>query len=332
MPVASSLAMRVLLFSILLLQSLATHADWYRDTREMMGTRVDVELWADDAAKAELVINDAMAAMEQVDWMMNPLDPDSELSAVNRAAYDQPVQVPEDIYTVVKRALFYSAVSDGAFDISFASVGQFYDYRAGQAPSDELVSQHREQINYKAIVLDADNKSIGFTVEGLQLDLGGIAKGFAVDRAIEVLQRAGIVAGFVSAGGDSRILGDYGDRPRMIGIKHPRKKDEFAVMIPLSNTAISTSGDYERFFMDGDTRVHHILDPQTGRSSGKVQSVSVLAKQAIDSDALSTTTFVLGVEKGLALIDSLPGVEAIIIDADGRLHYSRGLLREAGGD
>jgi thiamine biosynthesis lipoprotein len=321
--------LRFLLLSLFLFLPTQALAEWHRESREMMGTRVDVELWSEDAGQAEKTIAEAMAALQRVDWMMNPLDPESELSRVNADAFTAPVRVSEELYEVVEKALYYSRLSGGAFDISFASIGQFYDYRAGQSPSDELVAENRDRINFRAIVLDAEKKSIAFTIDGLQLDLGGIAKGFAVDRGIEVLARAGIVAGFVSAGGDSRVLGDYGDRPRMIGIKHPRKKDEFAVMIPLSDTAISTSGDYERFFMEGETRVHHILDPQTGRSSGKVQSVSVLTAHAIDSDALSTTTFVLGVERGLALVNSLPGVEAIIIDAGGRLHYSTGLLREA---
>ena len=150
------------------------------------------------------------------------------------------------------------------------SVGRFYDYRAGWAPSADLVEQKRKHIDYLAIKLDPARRTVAFDSADLQVDLGGIAKGYAVDRATTVLRDAGIVAGFVSAGGDSRILGDHGDRPRMIGIKHPRNKDEFAVMIPLANTAISTSGDYERFFIQDKVRIHHILDPKTGRSSGSV--------------------------------------------------------------
>lgn len=318
------------LFLSLLLLSLPLHAsaNWYSESREMMGTQVTVELWSEDKAQGLQIIEQAMAAMQRVDRMMNPLNPDSALYQVNQQAYAAPVSVPEALFGVIERALHYSRLSDGAFDISFASVGKYYDYRAGRAPSAEFVAQKRKHINYRAIALNPKNHSVAFHTGDLQVDLGGIAKGYAVDQAITVLIEAGIVAGFVSAGGDSRVLGDHGDRPRMIGIKHPRKKDEFAVMIPLADTAISTSGDYERFFIKDNIRLHHILDPKTGHSSGAVQSVSVLAPLAIDSDALSTTTFVLGVERGLALINSLPGIDAIIIDSEGKLHYSAGLLRQ----
>ncbi|MDX1734769.1 MAG: FAD:protein FMN transferase, partial [Halioglobus sp.] len=188
-------------------------------------------------------------------------------------------------------------------------------------------------IDYTAIRLDAQQRRIAFAREGLQIDLGGIAKGYAVDRGIALLAAAGIEAAAISAGGDSRILGDGGERPRNVGIRHPRREGEFAAIIPLADTAISTSGDYERYFEEDGVRYHHILDPATGRSAGEVQSVSVLAPLGIDSDALSTATFVLGVSAGLALINRLEDTEAIIIDGEGKLHYSEGLLlRESVAD
>jgi thiamine biosynthesis lipoprotein len=324
--------MRVFLTFLLFWLPLNCLAEWYSDSRDMMGTRVTVELWSSDERQALGTIERAMAAMQQVDWMMNPLNPDSDLYRVNQGAYAAPEPVPDSLFRVMEKAQYYSQLSEGAFDISFASVGKYYDYRTGRTPSAELVQQKREHINYSSITLDPEARTVAFRSESLQVDLGGIAKGYAVDQAIAVLVEAGISAGFVSAGGDSRILGDRGDRPQMIGIKHPRKEGEFAVMIPLADTAISTSGDYERFFIKDGIRVHHILDPKTGQSSGAVQSVSVLAPMAIDSDALSTATFVLGVERGLALINSLPGVDAIIIDARGELHYSAGLLRQIRSD
>jgi thiamine biosynthesis lipoprotein len=318
---------RLLILLLVMLPSLAA-AKWYETETEMMGTRISVELWSEDTLLAEAVIEDVLASMQAVNLSMNPWDDNSELSAVNQGAAQAPIVVSDDLYRVVERALYYSRLSQGAFDISFASVGQYYDYREARAPTAQQLEAARPAIDYHLILLDPQSRSIAFASAGVQLDLGGIAKGFAVDQAIEIMRLAGIQAGYVSAGGDARILGKHGDRPRVVGIRHPRRNGEFAVMIPLEDTAISTSGDYERFFMQGDIRVHHILDPGTGHSAGEVQSSSVLAASAIDSDALSTATFVLGVERGLELINSLPGIEAIMIDALGKLHYSQGLLRE----
>ena len=314
---------------LLLLLPLPAAAEWYRESRDMMGTRVSVELWSEDPAQAAAGQAAVFEEMDRVNRLMNPWDPDSELSRLNREAHLKPVSVSDAVFDVITRSLHYSRISGGAFDISFASAGQHYDYRAGVVPDSEVLEDAVAKIDYTAIRLDPRERTVFYAVEGLQVDLGGIAKGYAVDQGIERLIAIGIVSAVVSAGGDSRILGNLGDRPRTIGIRHPRKKDDFAVLIPLEDTAISTSGDYERFFIDErGRRVHHILDPQTGKSSGAVQSASVLARQAVDSDALSTTTFVLGVEKGLALINSLPDIDAIIIDDKGMLHYSEGLLRE----
>lgn len=301
-------------------------AEWLKDQRELMGTQITVELWAEEVASGEKAIEQVFDEVRRLDEMMNPWNPNSELSRINREATDRAVVTTLEIIEVVSRALHYSRLSGGAFDISFASVGQHYDYRLGQAPDEKTVNEDKANIDYHAISLDPQAATLFFTKPGLQIDLGGIAKGYAVDRGIEILRRAGIVAAVIGAGGDSRILGDLGDRPRVIGIRHPRKKGEYAVVVPLADTAISTSGDYERFFMDDGVRFHHILDPQTGRSASEVQSASVIAAKAIDSDALSTTSFVLGVERGLKLINSLPGVDGIIIDGQGKLHYSQELL------
>ena len=303
-------------------------AEWLSADKKLMGTQVSVELWSDQYDDGMAAIDAVLAEIERLDLMMNPWNATSELARINREAGHNPVTTTPEIVEVVERALYYSRISDGTFDISFASVGQYYDYREGKSPDDQQLEEGKPNIDYRAIRLDVAARTISYSKPGLQIDLGGIAKGYAVDRGIDILQARGIRSAVVVAGGDTRILGDLGDRSRTIGIRHPRKKDEFSVMIPLENTAISTSGDYERFFIQDGIRVHHILDPNTGRSSQGVQSVSVLSPKGIDSDALSTTTFVLGVKKGLALINSLPGVDAIIIDGQGKLHYSDDLLRE----
>ena len=301
-------------------------AEWLTGERDLMGTRVAVELWSEERAAGQAAIAAVLAEVERLDLMMNPWNADSELARLNRRAAEAPQRTTPELLEVLARALHYSRLSGGAFDVSFASAGRHYDYRTGEAPDAALLAQERERIDYRAIHLDPDVGTVEFSLDGLQIDLGGIAKGYAVDRGIDLLVERGIVAAVVSAGGDSRILGDLGDRPRTVGIRHPRQPGEYAALIPLADTAISTSGDYERFFIRDGVRYHHILDPATGRSAGRMQSTSVLAPRAIDSDALSTTVFVLGVEEGLALVNRLPGVDAILIDGAGKLHYSEELL------
>lgn len=175
--------------------------------------------------------------------------------------------------------------------------------------------------------MDPDKGTVHFLMAGMRVDLGGIAKGYAVDRGVGILQAAGIQHARVSAGGDMRLLGDRRGKPWVLGVKDPRsdggEKSESAVILPLADTAISTSGDYERFFMEGEERVHHIISPKTGRSASALQSVTILGPDATATDGLSTAVFVMGLEKGLALIDRLPGVDAILIDQNHRLHYSK---------
>ena len=309
----------------------AAHAEWHSATENIMGTKVAVELWHEDSAVAAQSMAAVMDDMRAVDNAMSPSITQSELYRVNQRAAYEPVVISAELFALIAKAQYFSKLSDGAFDISFASLGRFYSYRKSyrknQASDQQQILSYLEAINYQFIELDKAHSSIRFNHPQLKIDLGGIAKGYAVDRAIELLRRQGIHSAIVSAGGDSRILGDRQGTPWVMGVRHPRKSKEYVVKLPLIDTAISTSGDYERFYMDGEVRVHHILNPKTGLSASRVQSVSVLAPKAVDSDALSTTVFVLGVQEGLALVNSMPGIDAVIIDSRGLLHYSQGLLR-----
>jgi thiamine biosynthesis lipoprotein len=315
------------LWLLLWLLPCTANAAWHNAEQDIMGTRVAVELWHEDNTQAAAAMAAVMAEMNAVDQHMSPYIASSEVYRLNHQAFQQPVVVSEPLYRLIDKALYYSRLSDGAFDISFSSVGRYYDYRQQQAPSDSQIEQKLAAINYRLIKLNPADHSVRFLHADVNIDLGGIAKGHAVDRGIAVLQQRGISSAIISAGGDSRILGDRRGTPWVIGIKHPRKAEAFAVRIPLSNTAISTSGDYERFFIRDGQRLHHIINPATGHSASAVQSVSILAPLAVDSDALSTTVFVMGIKAGLQLINRLSGIDAIIIDGAGRLHYSADLLR-----
>ena len=311
--------------------SLNVNAEWFSDEQAIMGTAVSVTLWQDDKAEADAAIGAVMDEMRRVDQWLSPYIETSELAQINREAAKSTVTISKDLAEIIDKALYYSRLSDGAFDISFASVGRFYDYREQQKPADAQRQALLEAIDYHLIEFDKQHSTLHFNHPELKIDLGGIAKGYAVDKAIALLYARGIRNASVSAGGDSRLLGDRGNnKPWHVGIKNPRgdrRATEVAIMLPLANVAVSTSGDYERFFIDNETgeRVHHILNPRTGQSTHGVASVTILGPQGFDTDPLSTTVFVLGVEKGLPLINRLPGFDAIIIDSAGNVHYSEGL-------
>jgi thiamine biosynthesis lipoprotein len=265
--------------------------------------------------------------MRRIDQLMSTFKEESELSAVNANAANGPVTVSKELLSLIARALEYSDITTGAFDITYASAGQFYDYRNNKIPDDRQLQEALSAIDYRHVEFDKPGSTVKFLHPGVHIDLGGIAKGYAVDRGMEILQQAGVTTAIISAGGDTRVIGKRWNRPWHIGIRNPRDAQDIVSMIPLENSAISTSGDYERFFEKDGVRYHHILNPETGKSTHEVLSSSIIGKLATDTDALSTSVFVLGVEKGLKLIDSLPDTEALIIDNKGNMHYSSGLAR-----
>jgi len=318
---------RCLLFlsCLLLLPGTAGAGDWLREEAAIMGTAVSVELQHADAAQGRALIARVMDEMKRIDALMSTYKPDSELSRVNATAANSPVPVSSELFRLIQKALSYSALTGGAFDITYASAGYLYDYRAGKRPDQASLKAALPAINYRFVRLDEKHGTVSFRRAGVRVDLGGIAKGYAVDRCIAILQQAGVRNALVSAGGDTRVIGRRTDHPWNVGIRDPRKRDGIVSVIPLEDAAISTSGDYERFFEENGVRYHHILDPASGDSARALHSASIIGEHAIDTDALSTSVFVLGVEKGLALINSLPATEAIIIDNQGLLHYSEGL-------
>jgi thiamine biosynthesis lipoprotein len=175
------------------------------------------------------------------------------------------------------------------------------------------------------MLLDEEHHSVRFEHPGMRIDLGGIGKGYAVDRGIEILKARGVTRALVTAGGDSRIIGDRMGRPWLVAIRHPDNASKVVTRIPLADSAVSTSGDYERFFDEDGVRYHHIIDPHTGHSASKVRSATILAPTATQTDGMSKTAFVLGPEKALEIINRMPEYDAVFILPDGRVLYSNGL-------
>ena len=310
---------------LLLLPFSAAVADWIGDARPMMGTEVSVYLWSDDPEVGRLALEAVFEEAGRIDRLMSTYRDDSEISEINRDAADHPVAAGDELFGLIRRALDISVLTRGAFDITYDSVGQHYDFRSRQRPDENTVEVERSNIDYRLVILDQAAGTVSFAKQGVRINLGGIAKGYVVERGIDLLRLHGITNAIVTAGGDSRLLGDRRGRPWMVGIRDPRNDGEVAISVPLSDEAISTSGDYERFFDEDGVRYHHIIQPSTGAPASGVHSASVFGPDAVITDALSTSVFVMGVRQGLTLIGNLPDYESIVIDADGKVFYSDGL-------
>lgn len=303
----------------------AAHAEWYAREDAIMGTRIAIELWADDPAAAEKAIDAVIAEMHRIDVLMSVYKPDSQVSHVNREAAAGPVKVDPELAALVARALEFSEMSDGAFDITYASVGYLYDYRARKHPTDAQIKAALPGINWRHVIVDLPASTIRFTQPGVRIDLGGIGKGYAVDTSIAILRKLGITHATVTAGGDSRIIGDREGRPWIVGIRHPDDRSRVIARIPLVDAAISTSGDYERYFDEGGVRYHHIIDPKTGKSPHGIRSVTIIAPTSTLAEGLTKSVFIMGPERGLALVESKPDCDAVVVTAEGKVLYSKGL-------
>ena len=313
--------------ALLLLASLSlpARAEWHERTEAIMGTRIYVEVWSDDAAKGEAGIDAVMADMRRIDELMSHYKPESQLSQINARAAQEPVQVDPELFDLIKLSTHYSVITEGAFDITYASVGHLYDFPHHVRPTEEQIKAALPGVNWRNMLLDPVNHTVRFEHQGMRIDLGGIGKGYAVDHGIGILQARGFQHALVTAGGDSRIIGDRMGRPWMIGIRNPDDKDKVVTRIPIVNSAMSTSGDYERYFDEGGVRYHHIIDPRTGHSASKVRSATILGPTATETDGMSKTAFVLGPEKALEIINRMPQYDAVFVTPEGKILYSNGL-------
>lgn len=310
--------------------TLAAQAQWLTEQHAIMGTQVSISVWHEDNVVAKGAIDAVVADLQRIDNTYSTYNERSELSLINQKAALAPQAITPEMHRLLFASSRVSELTGGAFDITYASVGYLYNYREKQRPSDEQIESRKDAINHRWVVLTDD--TVFFKHPNVKIDLGGIAKGYAVDRAAAILAQQGIEHASVSAGGDSRLLGDRLGRPWIIGVKNPRQNpqvadDDIALRIPLSDAAVSTSGDYERYFIDelSGERVHHIVNPRSGQSATGVTSVTIIGNTGLETDPLSTGVFVMGVEKGLELVNQLSGIDVIIIDRFGKVHYSDGL-------
>jgi thiamine biosynthesis lipoprotein len=281
-------------------------------------------------AGVQAAFHAAAAEMRRLEGVLSEWRDDTELGRVNLHSGEW-VPLGAELRDVLEKSLWAGEISDGTFDVTFQVMSGVWKFGTNQEsnpklPDPRMISRLKRRIDYRKIELDAAGSRVRLP-KGFQLGLGGIAKGYIVDRAASVLRRAGLAAFLVQAGGDLYGAGQKPDGTRWVsGIQDPRGPNgEFFAMIELEDHAFSTAGDYARSFVVNGRRYHHIIDPRTGYPATASRSVTVWARDAFTADAVDDAVFILGAERGLALVESLEGVGAVIVDAENRVHVSRRL-------
>lgn len=307
----------------------------HSETRLLMGTLVSIAIWGLDEKSASLAMDGAFNEMGRIESVMSRFLPESAVSQVNGSPRGRFHLLPEEVLIVVSRGLEFGRMSNGAFDIGIGPLSDLWGFsrepppeRAPDPTALESWLKLRSETRGAGIDLMVEDRTIRLANESVGLDLGGIAKGYAVDRAMEQLHKAGVVNALINAGGDMRIAGSKGSKPWHIGLRDPRKPDGVVAVMDIDRArAISTSGDYERFFLADGVRHHHILDPKSAAPARSgLMSVSIQANDSLTADALSTALFVLGERAGLELLHRFPGCEALLIRADGSQLQTPGFI------
>jgi len=299
------------------------------DTRLAMGSALQVAVWTSDEPAARRAIDAVFAEFDRLENVLSVWRTNSDVQRLNAAAGREAVAVGPDTLAVLDAAQEASRETGGAFDITFGALTDIWRFDHDQdnrVPSPEDIAARLRLIDHAAVTTDHATRTARIATAGVKVHLGGIGKGYAVDRAAAMLRAAGFDAFILQSGGDLYAAGRRGDRAWRVGLNDPRGAggESFAT-IELRDETFSTSGDYERFFMQDGVRYHHLLDPHTGQPARLCRSVTIVARSALQADWLSTGVFILGPDEGMALVERLPGVEAVIVTAENEVRVSSGL-------
>jgi len=294
---------------------------------QIMATPISVTVPAAAGRQAADLVFDVF---RDVDARMNEWKPTSPLFAVNEAAGREPVVTPDDLRALLRRGIEIGELTEGAFDITWAALWGLWDFRAvpPRVPPADQIAQRVALVDFRSVRIDDAAGTVFLPRSGMRIGLGGIAKGYALDRAAEVLRTHGVRDFLISAGGQVYAAGQRGGRPWRVGIRDPRgPRDDYFAIVQITNLSVSTSGDYERYFILEGVRYHHILDPRTGWPARGLRSVSVISPDATLADALSTALMILGPQRGLKLAERLDDVEAVVVDEHAAVRTTSGVNR-----
>ena len=321
--------MKKLLFLGLFLTSLSSFAQIaHKRKLWMLGSPFEVTAVAKDTMAANIYIDMAVVETKRIENLISDWIPTTQISEVNKNAGIKPVKVNNEVFELVERSLKISEITDGAFDISYASMDKIWKFDGTMTtmPTKEAIKKSVEKIGYKNIILDKKEQTIFLKIAGMKLGLGGIGQGYIADKIKDLLFLNGCTSGIINVSGDINAWGKQPDgKLWTIGIVNPLNKNKIFATFPLEDSAVETSGSYEKYVIFDGIRYSHIIDPRTGYPAKGVVSVSVFAKQTEIADALATGIFVMGVEVGLDLINQIKGIECIIVDDQGKIHSSNGI-------
>lgn len=319
---------KILFLSFLFTTVLATSQVTHKRKLLMLGSPFEVTAVAKDTVKANEYIDLAIAEVKRIEYLISDWIPTTQISEINRNAGIKPVKVDVEVFELVERAIKISQITSGAFDISYASMDKIWKFDGSMKviPTEEAIKKSVAKIGYKNIILNQKEHTIFLKLEGMKLGLGGIGQGYIADKVKDLLFSKGCLSGIINVSGDINAWGKQPDgKSWTVGIVNPLNKNKIFATLPIEDSAVETSGSYEKYVIFNGIRYSHIIDPRTGYPQNSVVSVSVFAKQTEIADALATGIFVLGVEVGLDLANQIKGVECIIVDDKGKIHSSNGI-------
>jgi len=300
----------------------------HRRTLKLMGSRFDISIVANDTISANNSINLAIEEITRIEKLISSWDKNSQTFEINKNAGIKPVKVDIELYKLIERSLAISKLTDGAFDISYASMDKIWKFDGSMKtmPSEEKIKASVAKVGFQNIVLDEENQTVFLKLKGMKIGFGAIGKGYAADKAKDLLLLKGVKAGIINASGD---MNTWGTQPNgdewTIAITNPLNKNNAFALLPISNKAVVTSGNYEKYVTFNNTKYTHIINPKTGYPSSGIISVSVFSPKAELADALATSIFVMGLEVGINRINQLKGIECVVIDNQGNIHTSNNL-------
>jgi len=301
----------------------------YKRILKLMGSRFDITVVAKDSADAAAYIDQAIAEIQRIEKLISSWDPNSQTSKINRSAGIKPVKVDPELFGLIERAIGISKLTEGAFDISYASMDKIWKFDGSmtEMPSAEAIKASVSKVGFQNIILDKELSMVFLKLPGMKIGFGAIGKGYAADRAKALLMKAGVKAGIINASGDMNTWGKQPDGSDWkVAITNPFDKKKAFALLPIKEGAVVTSGDYEKFVEFNGIRYAHIINPKTGYPATGIISATVFAPSAELADALATSVFVMGIDVGLDIINQLPEVECIIVDEEGNLHKSENII------